>query len=364
MDDRIVQFRVGVVVLATALIAGILIVAFGDFTIFGVGTYTVYVPFSRAPGIQEGTPVRKSGIRIGKVTGVKLTDAGVMVAMDIDDQYGIATHERCQISTGNLLGDAVLEFVPTRQPSKNDKRFSPNETLPEGIVQVNPLEMITQLEGNLRGAIASFTGAGESLQGAGHQVEALAATLNSYLVNNRAQLATTLDKTELAIDNFSKTMSSMNKILGDEKLAADLSKAMADFPQLLEEARTTMSSIRGAADQANTTIGNADGFAQALSKQGPVFFDNLNDSVVKLGNMLDKMSAFGDMLGNNEGTLGKILNDPEAYQNLNAAICNIREASEKLQPILDDVRVFSDKIARDPGRLGVSGAVRGRTINK
>ncbi len=132
MDDRIVQFRVGVVVLATALIAGILIVAFGDFTIFGVGTYTVYVPFSRAPGIQEGTPVRKSGIRIGKVTGVKLTDAGVMVAMDIDDQYGIATHERCQISTANLLGDAVLEFVPTRQPSKNDKRFGPNETLPEG----------------------------------------------------------------------------------------------------------------------------------------------------------------------------------------------------------------------------------------
>ena len=125
-----------------------------------------------------------------------------------------------------------------------------------------------------------------------------------------------------------------------------------------------MASIRGAADQANETIGNADGFAQALSKQGPVFFDNLNDSVVKLGVMLDKISAFGDMLSNEEGTLGMILNDPEAYQNLNAAIANIREASEKLQPILNDVRVFSDKIARDPGRLGVSGAVRGRTINK
>ena len=371
MDDRVVQFRVGVVVLATIMIAGILIMAFGDFSVFGVGTYTLYVPFPRAPGIQEGTPVRKSGIRIGKVRHVQLTEEGVLVAMDIDDQYGIATHERCQISSSNILGDAVMEFVPTRQPRKSDKLFSPGETLPEGIVQVNPLEMITQLEGNLRGAIASFTGAGESLQGAGHQVEALAATINSYLVNNREQLGSTLDKTELAIENFSNTMSSLNTILGDEKLAEDLRKAMADLPTLITEARTMMASIDGAATQldgaaaqAKTTIGNFDGFATTLSEQGPILFDNLNNGLVKLGTSLDKLSAFGDTLSNDEGTIGKLLNDPELYDNLSEAICNVKAATEKLRPIMDDVRVFSDKVARDPGRLGVSGAVRGRTINK
>ena len=32
-------------------------------------------------------------------------------------------------------------------------------------------------------------------------------------------------------------------------------------------------------------------------------------------------------------------------------------ATAKVRPILDDVRIFSDKIARDPRQLGVKGAL-------
>ena len=51
MDDRVLRLRVGVVVLAAALITAFLVARFGDLPLPGSGTYTVYVQFPRAPGV-------------------------------------------------------------------------------------------------------------------------------------------------------------------------------------------------------------------------------------------------------------------------------------------------------------------------
>ena len=52
------------------------------------------------------------------------------------------------------------------------------------------------------------------------------------------------------------------------------------------------------------------------------------------------------------------MHDRELYDNLNGAAANIEELSRQLRPILNDARVFTDKIARHPERLGVRGAMQ------
>jgi phospholipid/cholesterol/gamma-HCH transport system substrate-binding protein len=42
---------------------------------------------------------------------------------------------------------------------------------------------------------------------------------------------------------------------------------------------------------------------------------------------------------------------------MNRAAKNIDELTRQLKPILDDARVFSDKIARHPESLGVRGVI-------
>ncbi|MFM9066237.1 MAG: hypothetical protein ACKOUR_02720, partial [Planctomycetota bacterium] len=39
---------------------------------------------------------------------------------------------------------------------------------------------------------------------------------------------------------------------------------------------------------------------------------------------------------------------------------NIEDATRRLRPILDDVRVFSDKAASDPSVFGINGAIKNR----
>ena len=70
MDERVVQFRVGAMVLATLLITLILVFLFGEGPEMFKGRLTIHMIFTEAPMVMENTPVKKSGVLIGRVTKV------------------------------------------------------------------------------------------------------------------------------------------------------------------------------------------------------------------------------------------------------------------------------------------------------
>src|SRR5262245_12766873 len=119
MDERVVQFRVGVTVLAALIITGILMLLFGELPSVLRGSYVVYVKFPSAPGVAQDTPVRSLGIHIGRVTKVQFTgDNEVLVTAKIDGNVELYRDEAVRISSG-LLGDAELTFVPgPRRPGQ------------------------------------------------------------------------------------------------------------------------------------------------------------------------------------------------------------------------------------------------------
>ena len=122
MDERVMQFRVGVMVLATLIITVTLALMFGELPAISRGTNTIYVRFSDAPGVTRDTPVRKSGILIGRVSAIRFADDDrtVLVTAEIDRARKIYTDETCRISN-SLIGigsDTVLEIVPGLAPGK------------------------------------------------------------------------------------------------------------------------------------------------------------------------------------------------------------------------------------------------------
>ena len=145
MDDRVLQFRVGVLVLVTALISVLLVMYFGEWPMFGPGTYVLYVGFDEAPGVSVDTPVRKSGVLIGRVRQVELKEKAVHVLLRINKNFPITTNEICRIGTGNLFGDAVIEFVRSEQVEKNSRMLG-SEDFIRGKVAQDPLEVLLELQ--------------------------------------------------------------------------------------------------------------------------------------------------------------------------------------------------------------------------
>ncbi len=50
------------------------------------------------------------------------------------------------------------------------------------------------------------------------------------------------------------------------------------------------------------------------------------------------------------------------YYTLKTTLENVEQISRRLQPVIEDVRIFTDKISRDPRQLGVAGALQARPV--
>jgi phospholipid/cholesterol/gamma-HCH transport system substrate-binding protein len=348
MNDRVMQFRVGVMVLATAIIAGILIVLFGDLPSLVQATYPLKMEFADARGVSQGTPVRKNGILVGRVGKVTLNErGGVTVVADIDSYVPVYKDEQPRIG-GSLLGDAEISLVPGRIVPPR-QRLAKEEVL-TGAVSRDPFEVFATLEPKFGATLESLAEASES-------VTKLAGNLDRMFLGEDDKFERMVRKTEAALDNFSIAMNNINDVMGDPKSREQMKTAIAALPEVMADLRTTVQGIGTVVDSADRNLKNLEGLTKPLGDRGEQMVAQVDRTIGRLDQTLQQAAMFTKALNESQGTLGKLVRDPKVYDDLAQAANNVNKLTKELRPIVDDVRVFTDKIARHPEQLGVRGAL-------
>ena len=348
MSDRVMQFRVGVVVLATAIITGILIVLFGDLPSLVQATSPLKMSFTDARGVADGTPVRKNGILVGRVADVQLDErGGVSVLAKIDSYVPIYRDEQPRIAS-TLLGDAEIQLVPgTVRPPR--QRVGKDEVL-IGAVSRDPFEVFATLEPKLGGAMQSLAEASES-------VKKLTDNLDRLLLGEDDKFSSMVQKTDAALDAFNLAMANINDVMGDPQARANLKQTLNSLPDVINDLRTTVQGIGETVDTADRNLRNLEGLTKPLGERGEGMVAQIDVTIGRLDETLQQASMFTKALNESQGTLGKLVRDPQVYNDLAQAAGNVNRLTRELRPIVDDVRVFTDKIARHPEQLGVKGAL-------
>ncbi len=397
MDERVIQFRIGVMVLATSIITGILLVMFGGHqNIFRFwGRQVFYVRFPEAPGVSPGTPVERAGIRIGRVTEIQFPEdlqnrqlketlkdyPGVVVTIQIDRGRRIYRDEVCRIRRDDLLGDAVLVFVRAgRQagPEAGDPPGNPNSPGAEtqgrqavkpgellvGEIETSPFEMVRNLEEDVTKAVHSIAQTSDKIGRVADSVNALLGG-DEDLEDRRKRFSDMMETAQSTMEAIGVLVDNVNDVIGDEQFRGRLKEGVAEAPEILRDARDTLAQIREALDGMDETVGllnrnlrNVEGFTGSLDEQGRVVLDRLSQGAEKLDLLLGEAHAFTQALNSQKGTLGQLVHNPELYDNLNQAVATIEDLTRQLRPVVRDARVFSDKIARHPELLGVRGAIQ------
>ena len=348
MNDRVMQFRVGVMVLATAIIAGILVVLFGDLPSLVQATYPLKMDFADARGVSQGTPVRKNGILVGRVATVTLNErGGVTVVADIDSYVPIYKDEQPRIA-GTLLGDAEISLVPGRIVPPR-QRLAKEEVL-TGAVSRDPFEVFATLE-------PKFGATLDSLAEASASVTKLSTNLDRMFLGEDDKFENMVRKTEAALDNFSVAMNNINDVMGDPKAREKMKAAIEALPEVLADLRTTVQGIGTTVDTADRNLRNLEGLTKPLGDRGGEMVAQIDRTIGRLDETLRQAALFTKALNESQGTLGKLVRDPQVYNDLAQAAQNVSKLTKDLRPIVDDVRVFTDKIARHPEQLGVRGAL-------
>jgi phospholipid/cholesterol/gamma-HCH transport system substrate-binding protein len=353
MDERKLQFRVGVTVLAALLITGILVALFGNVPMPFRKKTTIHVWFSVAPGAVPDTPVRKSGILIGRVSDIKFdeNDTGVIVTVKIDGDRTVYEDEKC-IIVNSLIGigsDTVLEFV--RRPGSGPHRPIPDGARIRGEVAGDPTRAIVDLEKSLGETMGRVKGASDALGDTFHRIDSL-------LSANEEQINSVVRESGKTLVILKDALNNINDVIGDKNTRDGLKDAIKLFPKTLADASDTAQQMAKAMKTVQTNLKNLEPFTKPLGDRGEMLVQRLSDGADNFNKMMKEMRRFSGTLNDPNNTLSQLANNPELVRHLTRAAKNIDELIRQLQPILDDARVFSDKIARHPEVLGVRGAIQ------
>ena len=404
MDDTKLRFGVGVLVLSAVGVGIILTFLFGAFPAVLASNYNLTVDMDSAAGVSQNTPVLRDGVRIGRVTEIELKpEGGVRLMLSIDSARQLNRGYVPRTVTGSLItGDAKLEFqkdraaalinldgqAPVGEPPvpKNNSWDPPEEMLASTFYSDgdyilsnsnksdDPLAVITNLEDDVRETLVSIQRAGDS-------VNELASSVRGIVSDNEVNIRDVAAKATQSLDEFQLAMTDIRSVVNDPELRARLIKSLETLPRVLDEAEEAIVSTKETMNQfkkvgvaaektvetagetfqaLDRTIVNIEKFTEPLGARGEELVAQVLVSFANLDNALVQINAFGEMANNSDGTLRKLIQDDEIYYQVKRTISNVENASVRIRPILDDVRIFTDKLARDPRELGVKGALSSR----
>ncbi|HLJ93235.1 MAG TPA: MlaD family protein [Gemmataceae bacterium] len=331
-------FRIGIFVLASIVLLAILVTLFGGSgTLFKAqDTYTVV--FDYAPGVAEGTPVRRSGVRIGQVQKVELDDktGKVRITIRIDRPHVLYQDDRPVLVQGALSGDTSIDFV-SRSAENHPAEEKPQRKVGEAPIQPVSFQVAQAPAGQPLPANppparmpakpgTEFTGVSQPNIGAILQELAK--------ISPSAQQAF-IDLTRI-LERFDKLTPLMEETL---RIYRDLG---SDTDKMIPELRRTNDEIQVTARNWGRLGERLDVLLQTNQDKVVKTLDSLNDAVVRVANV------FND---ENQRNLARTLkNVSDGTKNLESMSRNtedlIKESRKTIQRIDDSVtranEVFSN----------------------
>ena len=400
MDERILKFRVGIFVVISMLILGILILTISGKPFFG-SSYQISGQTQDASGISSGTPIKKFGLPIGRVTKVvpSPNGKGVTVWMSIQetDSNGLkqtidTSAEMAVIGSESILGDVVINIEPLKTEENNDQARSPTTIL---ITKSNPIEAVLGEQGSsLMSGLDNLlnpdsdvkTNLGSAIAKIGPAADAITDMFapKPSTGENPPNLASAIQKLNKTSENIKETSNSINDMFKLKKDNPNFAETISNFNNLLGENeprpkitfRSTLSSIEQTSGIARETfsayekipakwdgevkgqvvelIGNVSQTVKAARKTVKRFKPE-GGSLVKEALSNQKMGT--DFNTINESLAGLALKVESLAEKVNED--EIESVKAKLTLFVDDLRFFGDSIARNPGSI-VRGALRPR----
>ena len=355
MDESRRELQVGLMVIVACAAIVVMVFRFGDIGQSLKPGMSIQVLLPSASGAIPQTPVQLRGIDIGRVQQIELLPDGhgVQLTVRIDPGVSFSVDSTAMVSR-SLLGDTVLEIEPgTKGPS-----VGPGDRI-SGRASTDPATVIASVEHRVTATLASFERTGE-------EWSRLAENLNRMLESSGPDGLNTLQQSSRALHQFTRTMSAAEEtltaassLLNDPQYQQQLKDTMAALPQLLNETRTTLASVKTVVNHMDETVDTVRSAVTPFAGRSERLVTDLAGAMHNVHSMTRDLAVVSRVMSSENGSVKQLISDPSMYRNLDRAAVSLSLLLQNLKPVITDLQVFSDKIARHPELLGVRGVVRG-----
>jgi ABC-type transporter Mla subunit MlaD len=336
MNEQAMRFRLGIFMLISLVLLAVLIILFGGLPSFWKSYHHFTVTFATAPGLAPGTPIRRSGVRIGKVKKVDLDgETGqVLVRIVVESKYPITRGDRPTLVTGLLGGDTVIEFTPIKGAT-NRSPVDEGETL-TGVAQANVGGLLSQASGLLPPAQDTLNGLRKSVQRLDRIGPLVEETLREYRDLARAtrrmvpHLHGAVKAAGEAVPEWKKVGKVTSEMVPEVRgVARSAQQLLPEIQELAKEARKAVKDLSKQASEAVTQVRRTGTEVQLAVMNWGKLGERL--TVLEQTNE-DKLEKLVDNLNRTLAGMAGIFTE-ENKQNLTCVLRNVRVGTDRLESI-------------------------------
>lgn len=261
---------------------------------------TFYVVYDNVEGMVSSTPVTINGLSVGKVQDISFSEDGsgrITVKLLIDSDFEFSKNSKAELYEAGLLGGKAIAIIPALDNAENAKK---GDYL-EGTIKAGLTELVNQRLTPLQEKIETMMVSADSLL----------VNINSVFdVQTKANLKKSIAELATTIESFKNTSVSINSLITDNQ------------------------------ETLNNTLSNIDTITSNLSKiTDSVANANLGETINSLQLTISNFDKILVSIEKGEGSIGKLLNDDELYNNL-------KGASKEMEELLRDIKLHPKRYFR------------------
>ena len=397
MGERSLRLRLGVFLGASLVaLAGLVVLFGGAPQLFSThAKYTILFP--EAPGIGAGTPIRKSGVRIGEVAALELdAETGqVRVRIGVDRKYLPRTSEEATITRGLLSGDTAIDFLPKLKdgrPVPRGEEWPPGSEIP-GEPPITPRSLLNPAQtalANAQQSLDKITQTFERFKDVAPKLEQTADEATGMFKDIRAflpELRKTNERLQGLIGGPAEGPPAPRQgpVVPVGFIAGALQPPPPGEPnlrELIREAQMTLRAIKPSIDNLNATVRRLEPDLSAAVKGARQTFDNINEVltpenrkqfseliknfnsvavnvikfVIALSGTLDQAEATLKNIDKQVSAVGLVVGDVRAVTKPLAAraeglVASVSTSAEELSKLVTEIRGVVGAFAKEDGTI-------------
>jgi len=296
--------KVGVFATLGIIILAVLIWKIEDLNPFAVKGQRVDAVFKSVAGLDDKASVRVAGVRVGRIDGVGLDGTQARITLALDKPLGLTVGTRARIASLGMLGEKYVELIPGPPDAPP---LPPNSVLvgttPPGFDEA--MEKINSIGASIQQLTGSMSGndVGGNINRLVSDIQLTSAEIRMLVAENRANVAS-------SIRNFDQMSATLAREL--PRLADQMNRTLDQISQVVQENRGDLKGSMG----------------------------NVRELTTKLQTSADNLNRISDKIASGEGTIGKLVNDEKAYNEVLSTLDSIKGGVQTLSGTFGAINKF------------------------
>ncbi len=246
-----------------------------------------YGVYKKIDGLFESNPVLINGFKVGHVSNVSMDNSTLELTVEISvpGDIEVPLNSRMRIINNDMIGSKAIELIlgdTSVLATDGTRLFSEQD---EGIIQAVSA-VLTPLSQSVNRVISD---------------------IDTAVVG--ADLEGTLRDASLALRAFKETADKLNHMLDGKD---------EQFDQIFVNVERTTSELRGLAPKIDSIASQLERTTASISKI------ELNETIEEINALVLELNKTTMAINEGQGSLGKLVNEDELYQNLDATILQLK----------------------------------------